>query len=78
MAAPSRAPRLAPDQRIAAHITRVGRFRSIDPGRPKRPPRVWALLGRIGWAVLVGESLRRAWRANRPDAAEQAAGTAEG
>lgn len=58
--AASRAPRLRPDQRIAAHVTRAGRFRAIDPAKPKRPPTFWALLGRAGWAVLVEESLRRA------------------
>ncbi|HWH31501.1 MAG TPA: hypothetical protein VNU01_02390 [Egibacteraceae bacterium] len=57
-----RAPRLGPDQRIAAHVTRVGRFRRIDPSKGRRGPSRWALLGRLGWAVLVAESLRRAWR----------------
>jgi len=61
----ARAPRLAPEQRIAAHITRVGRFRALDPARPKRPPSLAALLGRVGWALLVGESLRRAWKRSR-------------
>lgn len=62
---PPRAPRLAPDQRIAAHITRVGRFRAVNPARPKRPPTLAALFGRLGWALLVEESLRRAWRRSR-------------
>jgi hypothetical protein len=65
MAGSRRAPRLAPDQRIAGHMTRVGRFRRIDPGTPQRPPTLSALLGRLGWAVLVEESLRRAWKRSR-------------
>lgn len=70
-----RAPRLRPDQRIAAHITRAGRFRKIDPARPKRPPRFWAVVGRLGWAVLVEESLRRARKRVRAQApGQQAAG----
>lgn len=56
----TRAPRLTPDQRIAGHVTRAGRFRRIDPGKGRRPPSFWALLGRLGWALLVVESLRRA------------------
>lgn len=74
----SRAPRLAPEQRIAAHITRVGRFRALDPARPKQPPSLGALLGRAGWALLVGESLRRAWRRSRTaGGAADAAGQSE-
>lgn len=67
-----RAPRLRPDQRIAAHVTRAGRFRAIDPAKPKRPPTFWALLGRAGWAVLVEESLRRARKGARATAIEPA------
>ena len=63
-----RAPRLRPDQRIAAHVTRAGRFRKIDPAKAKRPPRFWALAGRLGWAVLVEESLRRARKRVRAQA----------
>lgn len=65
----TRAPRLRPDQRIAGHVTRVGRFRRLDPAKGRRPPTFWALLGRLGWAVLLVESLRRARRRVRgPDA----------
>jgi hypothetical protein len=60
-----RAPRLSPDERIAPYITRVGRFRRIDPGTGRPLPSVAAMLARIGWAALVAESLRRARRASR-------------
>ena len=66
-----RAPRLGPDQRIAGHVTRVGRFRRIDPSKGRQGPSRWALLGRLGWALLVAGSLRRAWRATQvPPAGE--------
>ncbi|CAN5878211.1 hypothetical protein BH23ACT8_BH23ACT8_20330 [soil metagenome] len=55
-----RAPRLGHDERIAPYLTRLGRFRRIDPSKPRRPPKVARMLGAIGWAVLVEESLRRA------------------
>lgn len=60
-----RAPRLGPDARIAPYITRHGRFRKIDPSRGRPLPSVAKLLGAVGWAVLLGESLRRAWKAAR-------------
>ena len=72
--ATGRAPRLSPAQRIAPHITRVGRFRRLDPAKGTRPPSKWALLGRAGWAVLVEESLRRAWKRSRRS--QDAAGSA--
>lgn len=55
-----RAPRLSPDERIAAHVTRVGRFRRIDPAKSRRLPSVWKQLARIGWGILMIESFRRA------------------
>jgi hypothetical protein len=64
-----RAPRLSPRQRIAAHVTRVGRFRAVDPSKGKPLPSLMALLGRAGWALLLEESFRRAWsRAARASA----------
>jgi hypothetical protein len=60
-----RAPRLGPDDSIARHFTRVGRFRRIDPARGRALPSVAKMLGVVGWAVLVEESLRRAWSASR-------------
>jgi len=55
-----RAPRLAPDERIAAHVTRVGRFRRLDPTKGRRLPSRWKQLARIGWGILMVESFRRA------------------
>lgn len=60
-----RAPRLAPDTRIADHFTRRGRFRKVDPTKGRPLPPVARLLGAVGWAALVAESLRRAWTAAR-------------
>lgn len=55
-----RAPRLGPDDRIAPHLTRGGRFSRIDPLEPKQRPTVPRIIGAVGWAVLTVESLRRA------------------
>lgn len=60
-----RAPRLGPDTRIASHFTRRGRFRKVDPTKGRPLPSAAKLLGTVGWAALVAESLRRAWRAAR-------------
>lgn len=54
-----RAPRLRPDQRLADSITRVGRFRRIDPKRGRDLPRLVHVFGVVGWAALMGESFRR-------------------
>ena len=62
---PRRAPRLTPDQLIAPHITRVGRFRKIDPTKPKPLPGCAKILGVLAWAGFVGEVARRAYRASR-------------
>ena len=63
-AAPRRAPRLGPDELIASHFTRVGRFRKIDPTKPRKLPSVSRVLGAVGWAVLLEESVRRARKAS--------------
>ena len=55
-----RAPRLGPDERIAAHITRTGRFRAVDPTKGRPLPGIVRVLGALGWVVLLGESFRRA------------------
>jgi hypothetical protein len=55
-----RAPRLSHAERIAPYLTRLGRFRRIDPSRPRPLPRFARVLGTVGWAVLLEESLRRA------------------
>ncbi len=60
-----RAPRLGPDDLLAPHMTRVGRFRKVDPTRPGRVPGPAAVLGGIAWAVLLFESFRRARRTVR-------------
>jgi hypothetical protein len=54
-----RAPRLSPDQRIAPHITRRGRFLRVDPLQDRALPSVWRVLGVLGWAVLLEETMRR-------------------
>ncbi|MBA2530037.1 MAG: hypothetical protein H0V19_08795 [Euzebyales bacterium] len=65
-AAPSRrAPRLGPDELIAGYFTRLGRFRKVDPTTPAKLPSVSKVLGVIGWAVLLEESVRRAVKASR-------------
>ena len=74
-AAPRRAPRLEHDELIASHITRIGRFRKIDPTKPRKLPKFSRVVGAIGWAVLLEESLRRARMADR--AAAEAAAPAE-
>jgi hypothetical protein len=63
-----RAPRLRPEERIAPYITRVGRFRRVDPGRARPLPRPAQILGVLGWAVLLGDSFRRAISAARSQA----------
>ena len=64
-----RAPRLSPDELIAPHITRLGRFRKINPTKPRPLPGFSKLLGVVGWAVLVEESFRRARKAVKSGAA---------
>ena len=65
-----RAPRLAPDEYIAPYITRIGRFRKINPLKARKLPSVVQILGVVGWAALLEESFRRARRSDR--AQEQA------
>ena len=60
-----RAPRLGPDDLIAPHITRLGRFRKINPIKPRKLPGFSKFLGVVGWAVLVEESFRRARKAEK-------------
>ena len=60
-----RAPRLGPDEPIAPHFTRLGRFRKINPLKPRKLPSFSKFLGVIGWAVLVEESMRRARKADK-------------
>ena len=60
-----RAPRLGPDEFIAPHITRLGRFRKINPLKPRKLPSFSKFLGVIGWAVLLEESVRRARKAHK-------------
>jgi hypothetical protein len=55
-----RAARLGPDERIAPHLTRGGRFARIDPLKAATRPTLPRILGAVGWAILTVESLRRA------------------
>lgn len=59
-AVPRRAPRLGPDERIARHMTRAGRFAKIDPQESKPVPSAAKILGVLGWMALTVESIRRA------------------
>ena len=61
----ARAPRLRADERIAPYITRRGRFRRLNPSRPRPLPRFSQALGVLGWAVMLGVAYRRAMRAER-------------
>jgi len=71
-----RAPRLPPDQRIAGYVTRVGRFSKVDPRKGTQLPAVHVLAARLGWAVVVGVSFRRAVGAARAARADlEASGT---
>lgn len=54
-----RAPRLRADERLAPRITRLGRFRRIDPLRSRPFPRLSAVLGTSAWALLLVQSFRR-------------------
>ena len=65
----ARAPRLGPNEFIAPHITRLGRFRKINPLKVRKLPGFSKFLGVIGWAVLLEESIRRARKAESGDPA---------
>lgn len=60
MSTTPRAPRLRPDQRIAAHISRTGRFVDIDPSRGKPLPGWVRWVGFAGWLAFCAETARRA------------------
>ena len=66
-AAPRRAPRLRPDERIAPYIPRRGRFRRFDPSKGRKLPSRWAWLGTGLWAAWMGYAGVRAWRASQED-----------
>jgi hypothetical protein len=55
-----RAPRLGPDELIAAHITRLGRFAKRDPRKARKLPPVSKWLGVLGWGIFLEETFRRA------------------
>ncbi|MPZ74056.1 MAG: hypothetical protein GEU74_12640 [Nitriliruptorales bacterium] len=61
-AAARRAPRLGPDESIAGHITRLGRFRKRDPRRARDLPGCARVIGAVAWAAFMVEMLRRARR----------------
>ena len=55
-----RAPRLAPHERIAPHVTRVGRFAGVDPSVTS-PPSPAALAGIAAWTAWCASVVGRAW-----------------
>lgn len=59
-----KAPRLAPDQRIAGLVTRQGIFEQRDPRVAGRLWGRWEWLGLLLWALMVVGALVRAWRAH--------------
>jgi hypothetical protein len=69
---PRRAPRLGPDEFIAGHITRLGRFRKRDPRVARKLPGCSRTLGVVAWAVFLAEVLRRARRAQPEDSGPSA------
>jgi len=56
------APRLLPNERIGAGISRVGRFATIDPLKTPRLPTRWQFAGFGFFAVLVGTTGWISWR----------------
>jgi len=58
---------LAPDERLAALITRRGRFRKLDPRKGRPLPPISRLLAVLAWAGVVGMSFRRAVRQARAE-----------
>jgi hypothetical protein len=65
-----RAPRLSPDDRIAPHLARRGRFAKIDPLKPRARPSWSKVLGTLGWAALLGGAFYKAWSVTRPSEPE--------
>ena len=67
MSSPRRAPRLGPHERLAPYVTRVGRFRRVDPLRAPPLPKPSRVIAVMGWALLLVESMRRARAASGHD-----------
>jgi hypothetical protein len=57
---------LGPDEFIAGHITRLGRFAKKDPRKSQPLPGCARVLGVIAWAGFLAEMLRRARRTQTP------------
>jgi len=57
-----RAPHLGPQERLAPYVTRLGRFRALDPSRGRPLPGLPQVLAFLGWAALLALSFRRAGR----------------
>lgn len=66
MSSSRRAPRLEPDERLAPYVTRVGRFRRVEPLRAPPLPKPSRVVAVLGWALLLAESMRRARAASGP------------
>lgn len=61
------APRWSPDRPLAERITRVGRWKRVDPTQPGR---LWSWgrwMGFAGWVGLVAGTLLRAWQRSRSE-----------
>ena len=67
-AATRRAPRLGTDEYLAPYITRLGRFRKLDPRKARKLPSFTKAVGVLAWGVFVEETFRRARRAERDGA----------
>lgn len=67
-----RAPRLAPDERLAGYLTRRGRFTRLDPSRGRELPGRWKWLGAALWVAWMAYPF---WRAHRAAGDDPAPGT---
>ena len=67
---PRHAPRLSPQERLAPHLRRRGRFAKIDPLEPRPFPTWPKVVGVLGWAGLLGGAGYTAWKRSqeRPEA----------
>ncbi|QBI18327.1 hypothetical protein ER308_01235 [Egibacter rhizosphaerae] len=62
-----RAPRLAPDERLAGYITRRGRFARKDPSKGRKLPGRWKWLGALLWVAWLAYPFWQGWRERAAD-----------